>query len=68
MDKNTKKSEIMEKFYNDILNIVKEAYEELKQENENLKERINELNKDKETLNNIIKFQHRTIDFYHENN
>jgi len=52
MDIKTEKFEIMEKFYNDLLNVVKEAYEELKQE----------------TLNNIIKFQHRTIDFFIENN
>ncbi len=62
------KFETMEKFYNDLFNVVKEAYEELKQENEELKERIKELKKDKDNLYNIITFQHRTIDFYHENN
>ncbi len=43
----------MEKFYTDVLDVVKEAYEELKQENDQLQERINELKRDKEFYKSV---------------
>ncbi len=51
MDKKTKK---FEKFYTDVLDVVKEAYEELKQENDQLQNKVDELKRDKEFYKSVI--------------